>query len=110
MTGAFKSRVSFGISEGAPSKFRDLRSLFQSGDSESGSNFQKTSALKVRGKTVLQKHSVLLVTCSYWLGKGRRKWIRPVSRMIKIWRQNKKSEPLQLKGPLGKAITFFKNF
>lgn len=39
--GTFKSRLSFGISEGAPSKFRDWRSLFQSGDSKSVSNFSK---------------------------------------------------------------------
>lgn len=41
MMGTFKSRLSFGISEGAPSELRDLRSLFQSGDSESVSNFPK---------------------------------------------------------------------
>lgn len=43
MTGAFKSRQPFGISKGAPSKFLELRSLFQSGDSESGSNLKKSA-------------------------------------------------------------------
>lgn len=84
MMGTFKSRLSFGISEGAPSKLRDLRSLFQSGDSESVSNFlKKRGGLKVRGKIVPAKHPVLLVTCCYCFEKRRSKTLRvwPVSRM-----------------------------
>lgn len=79
MMGTFKSRLCFGISEGAPCKFRDLRSLFQSGDSESASNLPKKGALKVRGKTVPPKHPVLLVMCFDCFGCLR---VWPVSRMI----------------------------
>lgn len=86
--GAFKSRLSIGISEGAPSKLRDLRSLFQSGDSESVSNFPKRGPWRWEEKKFLQK------TQSSWPRVATALTAQEFEgltgeRNDRIWRQNK---------------------